>query len=93
MSSGDKSKSELKFKADVNLLNNDNNITSGLAEILDFQYRSGNGVYRANSILLKMLNSSNIHTTTLNAPFAKLNYSGPEPIDNFVKKAINMIAK
>ncbi len=82
--------SEIKFKADVDLLNTDENITSGAVEISNFQYKSDNGVYNANSVLLKMLNSSNVHTTTLQAPFANLKYSGPVPIDKFIRKFCNL---
>ncbi len=84
--------SEVSFNSEVVLLNSEDSTTSGTVQVRDFQYRTENGQYKANNIDLKLLNSNNIHTATLYAPFAKMEYSGPVPADMFVKKFLDIVA-
>lgn len=82
--------SEMSFKSDVELLANNENSITGNLRLEDFQFKSDKGQYKANNIDLKLLNSSNVHTATLDAPFARMEYSGPVPADLFVKKFIDL---
>ena len=82
--------SELMFNADADLMNSDGNITSGHLDITNLQYRTEFGFYKANDINLKMENNELQHTMQLFSPFAHLNYSGPVPVDKFIKKAIHL---
>ena len=84
--------SEMAFRSEVELLANTENSVSGTVNVNDFLFKSDKGQYKAKMIDLKLLNSSNVYTATLNAPFAKLEYSGPVPADLFVKKFINLVA-
>ena len=78
--------SDLKFNADVRLLNSDTNITSGIVNVNGFEINRGNSSYRANNMSLKLDNTSDNHSAELSAPFARVRYSGPASLDVFSKK-------
>ena len=78
--------SELKFKADVHLLNSDSKFTSGSVNVNDLEISRGAGVYKAKNMSLKLDNTLGNHFAELTAPFAKAKYSGPASLDIFSKK-------
>ena len=82
--------SEMSFNSDVELISDEGSVISGDAEIKDFRFRSDKGEYKASDIDLKLYNSSTVHSAILDAPFARMEYSGAAPVDLFVKKFLNI---
>ena len=82
--------SQLSFNTAARFTNADNEFVNGEIDVRNFNYRGVNGIYNIGDIAIKSLHSSNIYTATLNAPFAKVEYSGPAPVNLFVKKVLDM---
>ena len=78
--------SDLKFSAEVKLLNSENKITSGSVKITDLYINKENDSYSAKDIILNMDNSLQQYNAELISPFANAKFSGPAPLDSFVKK-------
>ena len=82
--------SNLKFNADVKLLNNGQGITSGLANVKGLHINRCKDSYYAKDIILKIDNSLQGHKAEFVSPFANAKFSGPAPVDSFVRKFIGM---
>ena len=82
--------SKVSFNTAARFTNENNGFVNGEIDINDLMYTGGNGFYNIGDIAIKSLHSSNIYTATLNAPFAKVEYSGPTPVNVFLKKVADM---
>ena len=82
--------SELSVKANSRFINLANGSIKGNVVISDASYKSDNGKYSVKKMTLNSLNSASVNSIDFTAPFARAKYSGPEPLDIFVKKAIDV---
>lgn len=82
--------SQLKFSAAAKLEKGDGDITDGSIDIKNLRYRGEKGRYNFGNISIRSHNTSDIYTTSFRAPFADAEYSGPEPVNLFVKKVMGM---
>ena len=85
--------SELGLSTTAKFETMSDNYFTGRIDITDANYTNGDGNYKIGKVTLQALQSNNIYTATLNAPFAKASYSGPAPLNVFVDKVIDMSAK
>ena len=81
--------SQVSFSSYAKFANEDE-FVNGEIEINDVRYTAGNDIYNVGDIIVKSLFSSDIYTLTLNAPFVKVEYSGPAPVNHFIKKLKDM---
>jgi len=85
------STSELSFFTNAKFTSINNNYFNGRVDINDVTYKNTTGDYKIGNIVLQSLQSNNIYTASLNAPFAKATYSGPSPLNNFVNKLTDLL--
>lgn len=81
---------ELNFYATANFTNIKDSYLNGKVEIKNVVYRSSKGKFKLGNIKVLSLNSDKVFTASLDAPFAKAQYSGPGPIDMFIRKAADI---
>ena len=82
--------SELSFSTTAKLTQMSGNYFNGKASIKNAHYKNSTGDYSIGTVTLQALQSNNIYTTSLSAPFGKLLYSGPAPMNTFVKKLADL---
>lgn len=82
--------SEVSFTSSARFSNEDGGFINGEIELIDVEYKGSDGLFNFGNISIKSLNSSDIYTVSMNAPFAKVEYSGPAPVNLFVKKVMDM---
>lgn len=82
--------SQVGFYTSAKFAKGDDDFVNGQIDISDLRYRGTNGIYNIGDIQIKSLNSSNLYVSTFDSPFAKVEYSGPAPINLFVHKLLDM---
>ena len=83
-------KSELSFTTTAKLTQMSGKYFNGKVSLKNTHYKNSIGDYKIGTVNLQALQSNNIYTTTLTAPFANLLYSGPAPLTDFVKKLADL---
>lgn len=78
--------SQLSFSTTANFTNEGSNYLLGNITLKNVSYRNPKGNFNFGKIKLQSLQSNNMYTATLDAPFANVEYSGPAPVNLFVKK-------
>ena len=82
--------SELSFSTTAKFTTMRSDYLNGRVDIKNAEYRNPDGDYKIGTITLQALQSNNIYTASLNAPFARAQYSGPAPLNQFVQKVADL---
>ncbi len=83
---------EVGFSTTANFTHVKDSYVTGKVEIKNAEYRTSAGKYKLGNVKILSMNSNKIFTASLDSPFAKARYSGPGPIDMFIKKAADITA-
>lgn len=82
--------SELSFSTTAKFATMSGNYFNGKVDIKNATYKNSQGNFKIGTITVQALQSNNVYTTSLNAPFARATYSGPAPLNHFVEKVADM---
>lgn len=82
--------SRVNFSSSAQLVHLGDGFADGTIDIRNLNYKGVKGNYNLGDISIKSHNSSEVYTASLRAPFADIDYSGPEPVNLFVNKVIDM---
>lgn len=82
--------SELSFSTTAKFTTMLDDYMNGRVDIKNATYRNNSGDYKIGTIKLQSLQSNNVYTASLDAPFAKAQYSGPAPLNQFVHKIAHL---
>ncbi len=82
--------SQLSLSTSAKFTTMSGNYMTGKVDIKNANYKNSSGNYKIGTITLQALQSNNIYTASLNSPFARATYSGPAPLNMFVKKVLDM---
>lgn len=83
---------ELSFHATANFTNIKGRYLNGRVDIKNAEYGTSTGRFKLGNIKILSLNSDKVFTASLDSPFAKAQYSGPGPVDMFIRKAADIVA-
>ncbi len=83
--------SELGFSTTAKFETLQGNYFNGKVDIKNLNYKNDDGDYKVGTVTLQALQSNNIYTASLKAPFAQASYSGPAPLNSFVGKVADLV--
>lgn len=83
--------SELSFSTTAKFVTLAGHYFNGRVELKNARYTNTEGNFKIGNVTLQALQSNNVYTTSLNAPFAKASYSGPAPLNVFAGKVADMV--
>lgn len=81
---------ELSFSTTANFTHKKDNYITGKVDVKNLEYSTDAGNFSLGNIKVLSMISNRIFTVSLDSPFAKAAYSGPAPINMFVKKVTDM---
>lgn len=82
--------SELSLSTSAKFATMSGNYFNGRVDVKNASYRNSQGNFKIGTITVQALQSNNVYTSSLNAPFARATYSGPAPLNLFIEKVADM---
>ncbi len=82
--------SEVSFSTTAKFTTMMSDYMNGIIEIKNAKYTNPAGDYKIGAVTIQALQSNNVYTASFNAPFARAQYSGPAPLNQFVQKVAHM---
>lgn len=82
--------SELSFSTTAKFTTMRSDYLNGRVDIKNARYKNPSGDYKIGTVTLQALQSNNVYTASLDAPFARAQYSGPAPLNQFIGKVADL---